>query len=285
MPSLSNPRTIDMAPEPLSWVEREYRSPDGSWRVLFHDPDEFHMGATGWTLSLLERGRSVTPQHPFLVKHAGHAAVDCSPTMAPWSHDSRTLLVVTWARTPVLLYDIVARTGIVTDLPERPITAQWDPGGPHAFVLYGDNVTIVDPRGTQVGVVRWHAAMSDRPSAFWLPSGNLLFVIRRAEGRTHARFFTSAGTLVDDLSIDPLDLVPFDAERFASVGRDRFTLVVNQSTAAAGDLLDTWDDVRFDPQTRLLQLAVYRPQGDPYQDRGITVCRVAKVWVAVEISA
>jgi hypothetical protein len=91
--------------------------------------------------------------------------------------------------------------------------------------------------------------------------------------------------------LDPIDLVPYDAQPFAGLPRDRFCLVVRPSIRAVGQLLDTWHGVHFDQALNTLYLAVYRPASSPYPDDSVfkqhteSVCNVEERWVAVELSS
>jgi hypothetical protein len=84
--------------------------------------------------------------------------------------------------------------------------------------------------------------------------------------------------------LDPSDLVPYDAERFADLPRARFCLVVTPSVRAVGLLLDTWHSVRFHQPSATLYLAVYRPVSPGYWDKGEWLCHVEEQWVAVELA-
>lgn len=63
MPSISELGEVPLPVEAISRNRREFPGPDAEWRLVFHRPFEWHMGATGWELRLassLTNCRSVT---------------------------------------------------------------------------------------------------------------------------------------------------------------------------------------------------------------------------------
>lgn len=100
------------------------------------------------------------------------------------------------------------------------------------------------------------------------------------------------GALRETFDLDPIDIVPYDREKYVVPPRDRFCLVNSPTMGSVGALLDTWSDVRFDQSTSTLLLAVLRPVSAPYREEASPWCieselhcKVEQRWVAVELSA
>jgi hypothetical protein len=84
-------------------------------------------------------------------------------------------------------------------------------------------------------------------------------------------------------SFDPIDVVPYDWDKYVQLSRDSFCLVSGPSMGSVGQLLDTWSEVQFDQASSTLLLAVLRPVSTPYRVGGQLLCKVERHWVAVEL--
>ena len=91
------------------------------------------------------------------------------------------------------------------------------------------------------------------------------------------------GRLVEAIDLDPIDFVPYDSGAYSTIPRSGCTLALRSGVRAAGFLLDTWHDARFDPDTDMLRLAAYRPVSAPYCDQ--LACDVEARWIAVSLAA
>jgi hypothetical protein len=96
MPVIKGTRTVAGPPRTVSWERRECVSPNGEWTAVYHNPEEWHMGADGWQLQLLHQGRDVTTAHRRLATLAGGKGFRCDTDLQCWSHDSAAFNFLTW---------------------------------------------------------------------------------------------------------------------------------------------------------------------------------------------
>lgn len=303
MPKIHGIRSVVVPQSHVLRDRREYVSPDRRWSVVYHTPREFHMGAEGWRVKLLHRGLDVRWQHRKLSRLAGGQGFRCEEDLRPWSHDSKALVFLTWDEEPVHIYDVAAK--LPRQVPRESdsvFSVQWSPGVDRLLVTSATSAVLTDQAGIRQGSAEWSIALHERPHTDWTKDGRWFFVLARASASTKVMLTFYAGedgTLGEAYELDPADVVPYDAERFAHLPRDRFCLVVTPSMGSVGQLLDTWHGVHFDQASSTLYLAVYRP--DLAVDRpgfavdsqvsaalksnaGGEFCNVEERWVAVELA-
>jgi hypothetical protein len=78
--------------------------------------------------------------------------------------------------------------------------------------------------------------------------------------------------------------MPYEAEKYKSVPRGRYSLIVSPLTRAVGSLLDVWSEVVYDQERELLFLSTYRPVSEVFELDGHPACEVEEQWVSVEMS-
>ena len=281
---IPGPRDANYLPKRI-----EFSSPDRDWRVVYHTPREWHMGADGWQVQLFHRRRDVTGEHKSGLRVAGHKGFRVDSNFQPWSYDGKLLALVTWDEEPVFLYDVATRKLAHLGC-RRPFVnaAQFAPDLDRLLIASAADGLLVDQAGEERGVVRWDNANDRTPQTFWMKSGRCFFTLARdaARGRTVLTFFRGEdGSFAEAHDLDPSDLVPYESEKYAELPRNRFCLVLvsPRGVGAVGSLLDTWNDVRFDRASGTLSLSVLRPVSLPSQEGGALLCDVEQRWVAVEI--
>ena len=265
----------------------DYPSPDGEWKLVFHSPREWHMGADGWQAKLFHRSREVTAQHDFF-KIAGGKGFRWDRDFYPWSFDSKSLVLVTWDKTPVHLYEIASKSDTQLDYePGYVRSAQWAPDMDRLLINFTNDGVLVNQSGEQQALVQWGIREGEPPHTYWLKTGNSFFLLARqsANSKTTLTFHSGVdGTAKETHDLDPLDLVPYRSEDYIELPRDRLSLQwIDPPIQSAGSLLDTWNSVRFDRGSNTLFLAVTRPVSSPYREEGELLCKVEQRWVAVEL--
>ena len=183
------------------------------------------------------------------------------------------------------LYEVAARSGSSLSYRTQFVySAQWAPDVDRLLITSATDGVLVSRAGEQHGVVPWELS-GDRPHTYWMKSGMCFFLLaRKAAGlKTGLTFFRGEdGTVTEAYGLDPLDLVPYDWERYVQLPRDRFCLVSSPSMGSVGRLLDIWSEVQFDQASSTLLLAVLRPVSAPYRAGGQLLCNVERHWMAVE---
>jgi hypothetical protein len=246
------------------------------------------MGAAGWQVQLRHYGRNVWRHHRILSRLAGTRGFRCETDLQPWSHDSEALVFLTWDDDPVHIYDVAAKSRLRVPCGSEFIrSVQWSPDIDRLLVTSGTGALLVDRGGNQRGSATWRLASDESLHTYWTPTGNRFFLLAResASGRVKLTFYAGAdGAAGDVCDLDPMDLVPYDAEHYADLPRGRFSLIVTSSMRSVGLLLDTWHSVQFHQPSATLYLAVYRPVSPVYRLNGEQLSNVEERWVAVELA-
>src|SRR5262249_42810472 len=270
-------------PPPPASDHKEFFSPDRSWSVVYHTPNERHMGADGWQVQLLHNGRDVTREHTAMARLGGSAGFKCEAGLRPWSHDGRTMVLLTWGADSVHLYHVPEKSLQLVPLGWSLVrSAQWSASADRLLVISDTQAVLVDHAGQPHGAAAWRNAEFESPFADWTADGRWFFVLARESvaARPVLTFcFGEDGTPVAAVELDPAEIIPYDARPFDRLPRDAYCLVLNTSTRSVGRLLDTWSSVRFDPEASTLYLAVYRPTSAVYTDGGESLCTVEERWV------
>jgi hypothetical protein len=121
----------------------------------------------------------------------------------------------------------------------------------------------------------------------WLPSGEFFIVVGRTSRRAKPRvsFFQSFdGKKVKEDIFDPNVIAPYDIDKYKSIPRGRYSLIVSSSTMSAGSLLDRWNQVFYDLENEILYLSVYRPVGEIIEIMGAPACKASETWIAIPVS-
>lgn len=287
MPRIAHVDPIAAPADELSWRRRSYRSPSARWTLLLRDPREWHMGADGWRAELWSGARNVSRSHRAVLELANDTGFRACDDLRPWAADDRTLALMTWTVTkPIVLYDVERRhTHEPPARHELPHSAQWAPDLDRLLLPFSSGGELYDATGTHRGRADWLADDEYTLYTDWTQWGMFFLIARQSpDSRTRLVFYDGVrGQRVDAMDLDPVDLVPYDHERYSTLPRRALTLVLSSGVRAAGVLLDTWHAARFDPRTSTLRLATYRPVSVPDRDR--LTCEVEAQWVAVTLTA
>lgn len=263
----------------------DFESPDKRWLLRFHSPFEWHMGAEGWELSILENGIDVSDRHQKLVTLGGGKGFFPPHDLQPWHSAGDTIVALTW--NGAYLYGISSRR--TRTLPARPrdllSIAQWSSKVDRLLLAYRSQGILIDSNMKQAGVAEWRLAVDESPNVFWLNSGETFAFVGRSSSRTKTtiRFFSDDAEPLGSQPLDPRDLLPYDEAQYAEIRRGHYSLVLSSATTAVGSLLDVWESVRFDCATNTLLLGTYRPVGKPFRRDGMLMCQAREQWAAVRI--
>jgi hypothetical protein len=246
------------------------------------------MGADGWRVQLFRKGWNVTAWHRGLSKLAGAKGFRHEHDFQPWSPDSRALAFVTWDKDPLHLYEVAERSIRRLECGSAFVhSVQWSPRTDRLLVISTSGALLLDQAGTPRGSAMWKASEYDRPFVYWMKDGDCFLAVTRESATAKAMLAFYAGedgSLCQASALDPADLVPYSAERFARLPRDRFCLVLPDSVRSVGHLLDMWFDSRFDRANDTLYLGVYRPVSEIYAKEGEWCCGVDEKWIAVTLA-
>ena len=287
MPRIAHVDPIAAPTTELSWRRRSYPSPGTRWTLVLRDPREFHMGADGWKAELWCGARNVSRSHSVALELANSTGFRACDDLRPWAPDDRTLALMTWTVTkPIVLYDVERRQ--LHEPPTRhalPNSAQWAPNLDRLLLPFSSGGELYDATGKHQGRAEWTADDEYTQYTDWTRWGMFFLIARESrDSKTRLVFYDGVvGERVEAMDLDPVDLVPYDHERYATLPRRALTLVLSSGVRADGVLLDSWNAARFDPLTDTLRLATYRPVSAPQHDR--LTCEVEARWVSVTLTA
>ena len=97
-------------------------------------------------------------------------------------------------------------------------------------------------------------------------------------------FDETTGALLSTLELDSEKFVPYAAEQFRHLSRERFSLEVSKGQWSVGWLLDMWRFHSFDTVTNSLYLSIYRPAGISKRGFGGEVVPVQEVHAKFNLS-
>ena len=265
----------------LNWLC--FPSPDSRWTVKLHSGEEWHH-AWGYSVSLFLDGRDVSESHPKLTAVENPKGY-CTAGSTVWSFDSRDIFLTNWNSNSVLRYRVSSKR--VQEFCGLVMSLQCARDRDRILRANMKSACIVNASGKQIASFEWQSPKYEMPILLWLQPSSCVAVIGRSSRRakTQIRFHSSEdGSVVQQLPLDPRDLLPFDDEAFKGIGRRTDSLQLSQNTWAVGELLDIWSDCRFDPITGDLYLSCYRPTSLPFRGRCKQMCKVKKVWVKCRIT-
>ena len=282
---IGEPHHIEPPPAD-EWARRSYPSPNGGFTLAFSEGSEYAMGASCWKAKLVgPKGKGTKLPYALAVA-----------PLAPWSPDGGAFA---YPATKKLREDGRLLLGHVGKGIRWPIVPTWPEGifwSPKraALPVIGKGwFSLLDREGRITASREWSVHARDPVYANWFASGERFFVIGRSPGRkvTFREYDANGGALGEE-PLDPADLVPFDAQAFASLDREVFSLRTAPGTRSIAGLLDRWCDARYDAASGDLRLAVYRPTGpvepEPSAAFGMpagTLTAPASVqWIAVRIT-
>jgi hypothetical protein len=275
MPSIEILKKYASKPSSREWKEeRVYIAANGA-RAVFKNPFEFHMGAYSWDLELLDRG---------LNKLGSKSGLLCPDSYEPWCSDSACLFLNS-VNEGSFIYEIESALTRKCEL--RDVVGCI---GSRRFSLYlvttvqGEYLVGRDGRIVRSLILRRPA--HGFPFLSWFDAAGLFFAVE-VEGRGLAtlRFFEAAtAKSLGTESINPNSLFPYADANYQDLNRNSYALVLSTSSQCVGSLLDEWSSVKFDVNTNILKMMVYRPVGRIFEKRSMQVCEVEEQWVEVRLN-
>jgi hypothetical protein len=265
--------------ERLGGGEASLVSPDGRFSLRFHAPNEWHPGACGWQVSLLDGSRDVTFEHPQLAKVAGPRGFRWQHHDTPWSPDGVYLLLLTWVKPGVALYSLRGKLTIpLSPPPGFYLDALWAPGRNEALLVSSEAWVVCDIGGQVRIGNRWaRPNLSGRAgfcrTAWWVAGGQYFLAWERVPTEPVSfldLYRAQDGALVESRELEATGFFPDNDTMFTKM-RDRLTALLPASRRAEVVHLaeegQCWGDAAHDPRAGALLLEAMRPgratrQGD-----------------------
>ncbi len=273
---------------PHEWRdERTFESADGAWRLHFHDPNEWHMGADGWQVKLTYHDKDVSAGHQLFKTIRIGRGFNLPAKYQPWCQDKPVVALHPWNST-IYLYGVDDHRSIQRQLSSFPLEIQWAPRGELLGITCEGQVQLLNKNAECFASISILHPRNENPEAFWWPDGRQLFLVSRESRtvKTRLSFFdSSGGELLSSTEFDPLDLLPYDEASYAKIDRDRYTLDVGSGIRSVGYLLDKWSRLEFDSERCLLRGTVYRPEGPCEEKRGEYTCTARERSIEVALRA
>jgi hypothetical protein len=214
----------------------------------------------------------------------------------PWSYEDRYVALAN-AFTHVikgsfgfLICDIDNRNVRVPNRTEYYTSGQWAPVGDQLLLSTPRGWECMDLNGSHTASEEGKVNVAEVDLAGWLPSGGLFFYFGTREVDDVG--IVTVCSMVDGkttatLEVDARELVPYDMQRYADLGRDSYALILSPGTRAVGRMLDKWTGARFDRDSSRLELNIMRPTSEVYpiqewddSHREVLVCNVEELCVS-----
>lgn len=280
-------RRVVEPPSPREPVTSHYGH---GWELRFHDPFEILMGNYAWQLSLFRDGVDVTAAHPYLWKVQAGGRLDLPGRYLPWC-SVRPVVALHTLDTKVRTYDVVNRRDRSYAVEELPREIQWSPRGELLAVTLYRAIVVIDTTNEATVGVAVPVAPETAAQVFWWPDGERILVVSRPAPAAKTELFlvrATDGRVLARTDFDPADWLPYEADAYRTISRTEWSLGIGDRRGYAmayGSLLDTWDRVEFDAETRLLRAYAYRPVGGGAPAAGQTACLVEQHGVGLEVEA
>lgn len=270
------------------WDLRIFPSPVGNYALKFFEPQEFRMGAYGWKLALLKDGMDVSKKYQQFTEltRSSMPGVPCPNLLQPWNKDGSTITIPSWDGC-VHLYNVVERKKIASVKCGSAWIILWSP---HTNQFLSSTLRehfLVGKNGNNLVKLNLECPNLESPSFFWFVAKPWLGALSRrtANSKPELKIFDgTTGTLQASLELDSEKFVPYAAEQFRHLSRERYSLEVSKGQRSVGWLLDMWRFHSFDTATNSLYLSIYRPAGISKQGFGGEVVPVQEVHVKFNLS-
>ena len=269
MPGITNVRLVpnDQGARRSRWLatSESYVSANGKFRLVLRNGGEVRMGLAVWTdARLFEDGADTTRTHQALIDVIGHRVLPQS-CFVPWDASSQRLMLAHLIddggqlRAAIVIYDVGERALLhQNDRCGWPRSIAWSPTEDLALLLTDDQARVMTSAGESRLASRGVGPLVD--TGGWTRTGTYAFFMARGrEGAQVIRFTSPDKGAVVDCPVEPEALVPYDAEEYKRLGRQRYILVSGPGERAIGELLDRWSVGHFDPTRQVLSLGVMRP--------------------------
>jgi hypothetical protein len=287
--SVSPPSHLDSEPDEIQrlsevgyFTEKSYPSPGHRKELRLDEGGEFRMGCDVWFRTrLFEDQKDHSEQHRPLLRHVEDNYPYSTTGLYPWNvaGDKISLPTVSTLGVGFMVYDLghAQLTFSCTDRLWRG--SAWSPSHDEVLIMLGDEGVLVDGSGEILGKVMRNG-QTTVPLCGWTPSGESFFCLEqgRGQGVPILRFF-SRETLeqLDEIPLDPMDLVPSRENLIAGIDRDTYSLPMTSGAVGMGELLDHWSHSSMIGPNGELLLAVVRPSSEASG-------RFDESWVSVVIS-
>ena len=270
------------------WELRIFPSSSGNYALKFYEPEEFRMGAYGWKLSLLKDGVDVSKEHPHFTEltHSSMPGVPCPNQLQPWSKDGSTITIPSWDGC-VHLYNVIERKKVASVKCGSAWIILWSPHSNQFLASTLREHFLVSKDGNNLARLDLECPNLETPSFFWFAAKPWLGALSRQSptSKPELRIFNeTTSALLSTLELDSEKFVPYAAEQFRHLSRERFSLEVSKGRWAVGWLLDMWRFQSFDAVTNSLYLSIYRPTGISKRGLGGEVVPVEEVHVKFNLS-
>lgn len=202
------------------------------------------MGANAWRLRLLDRDVDVSHEHGFL----GGDDWRHPDQYQPWRVESPQLVLVSW-KPAAFLYDLERQKPTVCNLSGHILAAMASRTLPRVALQGLTTTSLLDVKGKVVAVLPENPGQTERPALTWFDKANCLLVVGRERAgspTTMAFFEATTGKAIGSVPLDPKALLPYPDSDYASIGRDRYSLILSRTTRCVGRRLDVWTQVHFD---------------------------------------
>jgi hypothetical protein len=253
-------------------------APNGRIKLIFHSCDEWHMGAYGWKISILDNGVDVTHDHPQLQSLTGTRgyALDRQPIL--WNPDNTQVILTTWQFPGVFVYDLQQHRLVIGDNPifEQCIEAYWSPAYDRLLFFSWQEGIVTDMSGQVLTRIQWRSHPFTNPnyaykSASWASRGANIASWIRVPNETLAYL-----DLFDSESGNHLETCPLDADQYLPEPLDRMISRIHDQMRASGItqdinyILDTMKHIwgtaltaLYDESSNTLYLTLQYPAGMP----------------------
>lgn len=281
---LTRRRAVD--PPPAHDPITSYRG--HGWELRFHSPFEIRMGNHGWELSLFHDDVDVTAGHPYLWTVQSGVRLDLPARYLPWCAVRPVVALHAWDST-VRTYDVVERRDRKYFVGEWPREIQWSPRGERLAVTLYRSIVVIDTKDESNVRIAVPIAPESAAWVFWWPDGERVLIVSRPAPEAVAQLFLASATdgrVLARTDFDPAVWLPYDSDAYRSVPRSGWPLEVGDRPGYGwvhGSLLDAWNQIDFDPDTRRLHAFAYRPVGGEPPAGGQSTCVVEQRGVEVEV--
>ena len=284
-----------------------FKNPKKNYELVLHSPEELRMAYYGWVPRLLYKGYDITKEHPFFAKIDNELLSEDEYSSdddfegflinpreyQPWDSYGENLFVALDkdSKHKIVIYNIsdksiTARMNIV-----RIISVQGSKEIPRFILLSSENFLLTDNLGAPISKIPYKVPKDGDPYVRWLKDGRTFFVLGNDPKETANQivFFEGDGAKkMESIPIDPLEIFPYDQNKYSKIRRDKYSLQIEVDHFSIGASLDQWNIIGFDEERNVLKLQIYRPIGDIFKSKEKYVtyaCEVEEKLVEVTIEA
>src|SRR6266436_6713357 len=146
--------------------EQTFKSVDAVWKLQFHDPNEWHMGAYGWQVKLIHNDKDVSAGHQVLKTLITGKGVHLPAKYQPWCQDKPLVAFHPWDST-IYLYGVEDHRAIQRHLVSFPLEIQWAPRGQLLAITCEGQVQLLNKNAEGLASISIRHPQYEYPEAFW----------------------------------------------------------------------------------------------------------------------